>query len=111
MLEVAVSYRIRRTLDFGGWMEGLCVCVFTSFPYRETLSAAKTVAVLANSFATYVMCVPATPRHFPLFAASKNHVARDWTLKKIFRPSFFQNKIFRGAARALKKMACEEDDD
>ena len=26
-----------------------------------------------------VMCVPATPRHFPLFAASKNHVARDWT--------------------------------
>jgi hypothetical protein len=58
-----------------------------------------------------VMCVPATPRHFPLFAASKNHVARDWTLKKIFRPSFFQNKIFRGAARALKKMACEEDDD
>ena len=59
----------------------------------------------------YVMCVPATPRHFPLFAASKNHVARDWTLKKIFRPSFFQNKIFRGAARALKKMACEEDDD
>jgi hypothetical protein len=30
--------------------ERQCVCVFTSFPYRETLSAAKTVAVLANSF-------------------------------------------------------------
>jgi hypothetical protein len=30
------------------------VCVFTSFSYRETLSAAKTVAVLANSFATLI---------------------------------------------------------
>ena len=30
----------------------VCMYVFTSFPYRETLSAAKTVAVLANSFAT-----------------------------------------------------------
>ena len=27
----------------------VCVCVLTSFPFWETLSAAKTVAVLANS--------------------------------------------------------------
>ena len=33
----------------GGGETSVCVCVFTSFPYRETLSAAKTVAVLANS--------------------------------------------------------------
>jgi hypothetical protein len=29
------------------------VCVFTSFPYRETLSAAKTAAVLARYFGRY----------------------------------------------------------
>ena len=34
------------------YLRGEYVCVFTSFPNRETLSAAKTVAVLANSFAT-----------------------------------------------------------
>jgi hypothetical protein len=30
----------------------VCVCIITSFPYRETLSAAKTAAVLASSSAT-----------------------------------------------------------
>ena len=36
----------RRLRDTSGARDVLvCVCVFTSFPYRETLSAAKTVAV------------------------------------------------------------------
>ena len=41
--------------DFQDWWEFLfpvCVCVLTSFPSWETLSAAKTVAVLANSCAS-----------------------------------------------------------
>ena len=67
----------------GGWCDVCCVVcgclyvcmyVFTSFPYRETLSAAKTVAVLANSFATLmgaesfwwssILVINYCPRHF-----------------------------------------------